>query len=301
MALDVINPDSPEAAAKASFENYAHMRKRGLEPIPVFHVKEDISWLYRMIDAGATYIGLSASSLVSRNQVNDWYAHCWDKLTDSNGLPLIKAHAFGEGRYEAMAAFPWYSADSTSWVYDAQRNAMIPIDGTRMVAQRNDKLNDKSKPDLDSLDRYDRLVFDELLERHKINPASLLGREVVATVIRTYLALQFYLDQERRVNECCPVHHRHKGLFRDLSPYAYTKPPIHLPNIKYYSVLGNNPCAWSVLTYAGARRGLISYFYVSGGHYTSLRDFVYDPIATCSTQNPMKKSWDILKEFVNVP
>ena len=44
--LDVINPAAPEEAANASFANLLRMRKQGLNPIPVFHVGEDLSLIH---------------------------------------------------------------------------------------------------------------------------------------------------------------------------------------------------------------------------------------------------------------
>lgn len=307
VALDVINPESPEAAAKASFDNYMHMRKRGLDPIPVFHVKEDISWLYRMIDASATYIGLSASSLVSRNHVNDWYAHCWDRLTDSSGRPLIKAHAFGEGREEAMAAFPWYSCDSTSWIYAAQRTGLIPLGNGKSVSHRNDHLNDKAKQDIDALLPPDREAFLVFLDRHGISERAFDQRGYEAKVVRTYLTLQFYLDQEKRVNARCPILHNKNMFLADYNSSAIDRAALDLPEIKYYSVLGGNPDAWSCLAYSQSNRGLVSYFYAaapnSGYDFKvnrSLIDYVYGASSICAITDPMARSWAVLKEYVNV-
>ena len=308
VALDVINPDSPEAAAKASFENYLHMRKRGLDPIPVFHVKEDVKWLYRMIDAGASYIGLSASSLVSRNHVNDWYAQCWNKLTDSKGRPLIKAHAFGEGRYAALAAFPWYSADSTSWIYRSQRNGRLPIWDGPIVSHRNDGLHDKSKQDINSMDSEEAAVFAAYLEKHGVDASVFESRGPEAITIITYLALQYYLEQEKKVTALCPIHHKKGGLFQlPLHEAVAKREALGLDKIRYYSVGGGNPAAYAALAYAGAERMLISYFYIrtisrEGGHprfnVDPLKAFLYDPQGACSTMEPMKKSWDTLSKYI---
>jgi hypothetical protein len=306
VALDVINPDSPEVAAKASFENYMHMRSRGLDPIPVFHVKENISWLYRMIDAGATYIGLSASSLVSRNNVNDWYGYCWDKLTDREGKPLIKAHAFGEGRYDALVSFPWYSADSATWIYAAQRSGRIPIGNGKSVAHRNDGLNIAVQQDIQALCATEGQAFGAHLAKYGIDRRVFDNRDGDSNIIGTYLALMFYLEQEKRVTAKCPIKHKVGGLFNGATEASLVKlSPLHLPEIKYYSVINKNFIAWASLAFAGASRGLMSYFYVEGtsdtkprDYYQNLLDFVYDPYEVCSTRLPMKKTFNILQEYI---
>jgi hypothetical protein len=301
--LDEINPDSPEEAARVSFENYLYMRKQGLDPVPVFHAKEDISWLYKMLDAGAQYIGLAALSLGSHKYRSEWYANVWDKLT-YQGKPLVKVHALGEGRFDALAAFPWYSADSTSWVYAAQRNAVIQVEGYRSVTMRNDGLNDPASQDIDKLFGHDKEAWDAFLEKHKVNPEALKIRNADAMVIRTYLALMYYLEQEARVTALCPIKHRSTKLFGGEQSFLATE-AFDLPELKYYSVLGNNYITWACLAYAGATRGLISYFYVAGSgklYYNDLEDYAYDPIGLCQNDHiessAYKRSYAILKEYV---
>ena len=89
--LDVIAPGDPEYAAKAGFDNLLYMRSKGLDPIPVFHVREDLDWLKRMLDLGCSYIGLSATSIDSKTAVDDWYELAWSLLVDIfaiNGITL---------------------------------------------------------------------------------------------------------------------------------------------------------------------------------------------------------------------
>jgi hypothetical protein len=295
--LDEINPDDPEDAARASFANYQHMLKRGLKPIPVFHAKEDISWLYRMLDAGAEYIGLAALSLGSHKYRTEWYANVWDKLTDSQGLPLIKAHALGEGRYDALSAFPWYSADSTSWLYSASRSGEVRLDAGRTLTMRKDGLNERGKPGLEFLTGLDAAEWKAFLDKHKVDPAIFAAKNAKAATGRVYLVLLFYLEQEARVTSLCPIKRRKSGLFANSSIKAESVP---ITELKYYSVLGSHHQAWAALAYANASRGLVSYWYIKNqpSIFHKLIDFANDPQQACSTMQPMKKHWDTLKEFV---
>jgi hypothetical protein len=43
--LDKINPDLPEEGATVSYQNFKYMRERGLDPMPVYHDRENISHL----------------------------------------------------------------------------------------------------------------------------------------------------------------------------------------------------------------------------------------------------------------
>ena len=52
--VDEINPRDPEESGLRSFQNFLKMRQRGLDPMPVFHVREtwvDISILVARISA----------------------------------------------------------------------------------------------------------------------------------------------------------------------------------------------------------------------------------------------------------
>ena len=303
--LDVINPDNPQEAARQSFENYLYMRRQGLSPIPVLHAQEDIGWLYKMLDAGADYIALAARSLgTSFSHINDWYAQCWNKLADHKGRPLVKVHALGEGRYDTWSLFPWYSVDSTSWVYTSQRNGQIPVPGGRVVSHRNDARNEVARPDILSMDAFDHKGWLEVLQRYKIQPRAFDERTQASTIIASYLALQFYLQQERDVTALCPIAHKRVGLLSPTMAESLAKRvALELPELKFYPVIGNNHIAWAVMAYADVRRALVSYFYVEGGakmsHNKNLHDFVYAPREVCASRNPMNKPYATLLEYID--
>ncbi len=56
------------------------MRSRGLNPIPVYHLGENISWLRKYIDEGCDYIGLSPlpGSTTARNWV--FFDECFEDI-----------------------------------------------------------------------------------------------------------------------------------------------------------------------------------------------------------------------------
>lgn len=254
-ALDVINPGHPEDAAAASMENYKIMRKHGLRPIPIFHVGEDVRWLKEMLDLGADYIGLSASSLVSRNKVDSWYDLMWEHLCDSEGRPLVKAHAFGEGREATLKRGPWYSADSASWIYSAQRTASITIGGKKL-SHRHDKASSRSAQDIDALAGEDRATWEELIARYKIGEAA-FTRDKVGHFIRTYLLAKHYIEIETRVRAECPIRFRSQGMH--IKPWASKRKPVHIPAFNLHLVIGTNAAAAVAAVHAGATNVLISY------------------------------------------
>jgi hypothetical protein len=305
VSLDVINPGNPEGAAKQGRENYLHMRSRGLKPIPVFHVGEDIGWLYRMLDDGATYIGLSASSIVSRAAVDEWYEMAWNALVDSDGLPIVKAHAFGEGRESSLRKFPWYSADSASWIYAAQRTGIIHMESGDKLACRKDGQGTDAAPDVNSLDDMTQEWFNGEMDRLGIDKDAFLERGHAAYVVSTYCAALYYIGLQMRINRLCPIHHHPQGFF---VPAVRDAPAIDIPNMRMFLVSGSNPTCFGVLAKAQHRNMLSSYFHIKGkqggknkgaaGHYRALQEFVYDPIKAVSQDGPIKRYYDILSQYV---
>jgi hypothetical protein len=302
VALDVINPADPEQAAADSYKNYLHMRKRGLDPMPVWHVKEDVSWLHRMLDVGCTYIGLSASSLVSRNEVDAWYAAAWDNLVTADGSPIIKAHAFGEGRYASLIKFPFYSADTTSWIYAAQRSAKIRIDDKRGINVRRDLKSDSTNRNIDDLSVFDGAVFDELLHKFGIDKRSLqAGGDIkVNYVLTTFLTMLYYLDVETRIRQKCPIKFHRPGFVKTGS----SAPAVAFPSFNLHFVLGGNPSATAVAHWLQAENRLVSYFQMQGKTqaenrmHLMVRDMVKDPANAMQKWPRIGQYYDILEKYV---
>ena len=99
-----------------TLENTNIMESNGLSPLPVFHYNEDISYLKKMIDK-YEYICLGGMVPISTPQLQIWLDELWDRyLTDDDGSPLVKVHGFGQTSMRLLKRYPWYSADSTSWV-----------------------------------------------------------------------------------------------------------------------------------------------------------------------------------------
>jgi hypothetical protein len=307
VSLDVINPGRPEEAAAMGRENYLHMRRRGLSPIPVFHAGESVDWLYRMVDDGATYIGLSASSIVSRAAVDDWYAFAFGHLCTAGGLPIVKTHAFGEGRESSLRQFPWYSADSASWIYAAQRTGTVLLESGHKLSCRKDAANTDAAPDIQGLDHVSRAALDEILKSRGINAAAFEDRGTAAYVVSTYCAALYYMGVQERVSAGCPIAYHSGGFF---APPARPGPAIDIPNMRMFLVSGGNTPCFGVIAKCGHTNMLSSYFHIKGGtskkkasvqgksHYKLLQDMCLDPIKAVSSDGPIKRYYDILTQHV---
>jgi len=301
VALDVINPKDPNAAAAASFENLIKMRKRGLRPIPVFHVGERFDWLHRMLDLGCDYIGLSATSLTARSNIDPWYASAWAQLTDSDGLPVVKVHAFGETRYPPLSLFPWASADSTAWIHESQINGQIKLPGGTRIGVRNDKLSKRSVEDIDLLTEANKHEFNAHMERYGIDPERLKARDSLATFLRTYLTVLWFQELETRTRALHPITFSHA---RGFHTSAYSKrEPVDVEPFNLYFV--TNATWWSVVipAKAGVCNTLASFFYIleHSNHFQYLPAYVRDPIGFISSHEKPAKLWNLLGEHINAP
>ena len=295
VGLDVIKPGYPEDGAKEGYANWNYMRRKGVVGIPVVHVGEDLSWIDRYLDAGSNYIGLSASSIVSRGQADDWYALAWGRLTDSRGRPIVRAHAFGEGRTDSLLRFPWYSSDTTTWIYSGQRAGTLQFGDRQRLSFRNDGGSPKGAPDIARLDKHNNTEMLAILKELGILPKALKMRgTITAFLVRSYISALNYVALEKRVSATCPIlFNEHAGF---LPPVAQSRPGIDIPRFKLHMVIGDNKHAAVCLAKAEHPRVLASYFYVKAEkHYNRLRDYTYNPRATVNS-HPYKQLWDLLAE-----
>jgi hypothetical protein len=123
----VPGPEEVEESARKGFENLLHMEEFGLSPMPVFHMGERYYWLEKMIDHGCNYIGISPANDRTTEQKQQWLDEVFTIITDHDGWPIIKTHGFGVTSIPILFRYPWYSADSTSWMlFGAYGMILVP-------------------------------------------------------------------------------------------------------------------------------------------------------------------------------
>ena len=116
--LDVIGD------AEATWENQELMEKAGFNPLPVFHMEDDLKYLYRCLDYSHFCLGgMAGETFLARM---NFFRKCWKIICGQpSGLPLCKVHGFGLTSPEMLRKFPWYSVDSTSWVNYARFGTVL--------------------------------------------------------------------------------------------------------------------------------------------------------------------------------
>jgi hypothetical protein len=123
----VPNASEVEASAQQGWENLLYMEEFGLHPVPVFHQGERFAWLERMINHGCSYIGISPANDRTTDQKRVWLDQAFSVVCDADGHPRVRTHGFGVTSIPLLHRYPWYSADSTSWIlFGAYGMVLVP-------------------------------------------------------------------------------------------------------------------------------------------------------------------------------
>lgn len=109
-------------SAKKSWDNFLYMypkMKSKEKLVPVFHYGESFDALRNMLewrdDSGnpLTYIGISPANDTSQKIKDAYMKEVYDTIKHSTN-PNVRTHLFGMTSLQALAKFPYYSADSIS-------------------------------------------------------------------------------------------------------------------------------------------------------------------------------------------
>jgi len=113
-------PQEVEDSARKGFENMLRMRKEGLDPMPVYHYGEKREWLEKMVDLGCSYIGLALGRQGADPNARKWLDAIFQYLCHTpTGFPTVKLHGFGLTVVPFLLRYPWFSVDSTTWIFAA--------------------------------------------------------------------------------------------------------------------------------------------------------------------------------------
>lgn len=110
-----------DAIGKPELETYKNQKAleaMGVSICPVHHARDADKWLQKYIAEGYDYIFLGGMVPESTPYLYQWLDHLWDKyLTRKDGSAKIKIHGFGLTTMELIRRYPWYSVDSTTWIF----------------------------------------------------------------------------------------------------------------------------------------------------------------------------------------
>lgn len=130
-----------EEAPELSWENYVYMRDKVIDYqrlTPIFHQGEDFKHLHRLLETTFNgehipYIGISPANDVSTKDKAKWFETVFRIIRDSSN-PNVKTHAFGMTSLAVLEKYPFYSADSTSWLMTSANGAIMTSWGIIIVS-----------------------------------------------------------------------------------------------------------------------------------------------------------------------
>ena len=111
-SLDAIGDPSKSYALLKELEDL------GAVVSPVYHAREDISWLEKYLSEGYEYIFIGGMVPETTQWLKGWLDDLFGgPLTNDNGTAACKLHGFGLTDQQLMFRYPWHSVDSTSWLF----------------------------------------------------------------------------------------------------------------------------------------------------------------------------------------
>ena len=119
----VLNVTTAKECCEASWQNYLYMKERVTSPchlLPLYHFGEPKDALKRILNTEVNgklpeYIGIGGRHGVSTD-LQDRYFHDIFAIIQASDNPKVKVHAFGMTVIKLLEKFPFYSADSTTWL-----------------------------------------------------------------------------------------------------------------------------------------------------------------------------------------
>lgn len=153
-------------SARQGWENYQYLKALGLPVIHVFHMYEDLDWLHKLKES-ADYIGISPANDASVKDRMKWLRQVFSIIKTD-----VRAHSFGFTALGALTAFPFFSADSSSWVVSQRYGITNVYKDFKMSAVRK---QDAKKLHMRGLDG--ETMYHDKYARTEVNIHSVLKAE----------------------------------------------------------------------------------------------------------------------------
>ena len=113
---------------KKTHQNLLYMEKRGLKPLPVFHFKSDYK---RLEELSQQYQYICLGGLVPLTKNKDLLKKHLDKCF-SIIKTKVKLHGFGMTAQDILERYPFYSADSSSYIEANRRGTYFEFSNGKM-------------------------------------------------------------------------------------------------------------------------------------------------------------------------
>lgn len=165
----ILNETTAKQSADISWNNYIYMMERVTidkdKLLPIFHFGESPDHLKRILNTEVCgklpdYIGVGGRHGVSTAEQEVYFENIF-KLIKESRSPNVKVHAFGMTVLSLLEKYPFYSADSTTWL-------MIGVNGGVMDSKYGIvNISNRCTSKKENFVNLPKHVQDELKERFK--------------------------------------------------------------------------------------------------------------------------------------
>ena len=121
---------------RGTARNLDYMRKRGLDPIPVFHTNEPFDWLDELLKNDYLCLGVTGSKL-RQKEIISWLVKVFRHREEIN--PSCKIHGFALTSSKIMKYFDWDTCDSTSWLSVGRFSRIYHIEKNELKSYGRDQ------------------------------------------------------------------------------------------------------------------------------------------------------------------
>lgn len=141
----VLNSITAKHSSVRSWENYLYMLDNinlDANILPLYHFGEPKQGLLRILDSGAKYIGIGGRHGVSVEEQVSYFNEIFTIIKASRNKD-VKVHAFGITVPRILEQFPFYSADSTTWLQSAI-NGNVLTENLQNICISDGTISDKT-------------------------------------------------------------------------------------------------------------------------------------------------------------
>lgn len=127
--------------AEKSWQNYLYMIDKLKNPksvLPVFHYGEDFKYLRQILEYNSPkvdYMAFGGLVFASTKDRHKWIAQAFDIIKNSSN-PDIKVHGFGVTNLNILETYPFYSADSTTWIMTGSNGNILTKYGVLTLSNK---------------------------------------------------------------------------------------------------------------------------------------------------------------------
>ena len=119
---------------RSTLRNQAALERRGLRPVPVFHLGEPWGVLEDLV-SGYERVGIGRGPGMKFPALWPALEEVFSRYSDDEGAPLCMFHGFRMTERRVIARFPFESVDSTTWIAGLAYGE-LPTDTGRAKAPR---------------------------------------------------------------------------------------------------------------------------------------------------------------------